>query len=184
MPKLTVTRIGRALLPADEESEEKFLKIPERRPFKGQVTVPRQSKTHDTFFGVIADICRHWPEGLEPEPEDDAELLRAYLLCAVGWKDSVPVPVFATERENQQMMQFVDAMIIRQRVKKEYPFTRPIVKGGVALAVHWAKSIDHDTLDEVEFRPIADKVYAKIYELTGIDVDDLILEHKTKRRAA
>lgn len=181
-----VRRIGRALLPADEESEARLLKIPERVPYKGKVTVPRQSKTHSTFFGVIADVCEHWPHGMEPEPEGDPELLRSYLLCAVGHRESYPIPLYTgcDEKERQKMMQFVDSMCQRARVKKEFPFIRPIVKGEPALAVHWAKSIDHDSMDEVEFRPIADRVYSKIYELTGIDVDDLIIEHKTKRKVA
>lgn len=185
MPELMLVRRGNGLFPVDEEGELKLAKVPAGIPYKGKVTVPRQSRAHAAFFGVIADVCRRWPPNLEPYPGDDPELLRAYLLCSVGWRESYPIPMVADARAQQEVLQFADAMVTRARLKKEYPFIRETrVNGEPAMAVHYAKSIEHDALDEVDFRPIADAVYSKIYELTGIDVDDLILEHKTRRPVA
>lgn len=185
MPEMSLIRIGRALLPADEDSEVRMLKIPERVAHKSKVTVPRLSKTHSTFFGVLSDICEHWPENAEFDPEGDPEFLRAYLLCRVGHRESVTAPWPDDPKAQQRLMEFIDAAMTRLRAKKEYPFLRHLVAGGEpCIALHFAKSISHEVMDETEFRPVADRVYAEIYALTGIDVSDLILEHKTRRPVA
>lgn len=183
MPEFVAIRIGSALVAADEDSAEKMLRIPERRPFKSKVTVPRDDKTHATFFGVIGDVCKRWPPSLEPYPDGDPELLRAYLLCAVGWRESYRLPIIDDAKDQQRIVEFADAMVRRARQHREFPFLREtMIDGQPALAVHYAKSIEHKTVDEVEFRDVADRVYAKIYELTEIDVEDLIVEHKTRKQ--
>lgn len=185
MPEMSLIRIGRALLPADEDSEARMLKIPERVAHKSKVTVPRLSKTHSTFFGVLSDVCQHWPHGAEPNPEGDAELLRSWLLCRVDHCLKLDFPMLSDAKAQQRLMASIDGMIQRFRIKGEYPFWREgVVDGEPAIRLFLAKSISHEVMDETEFRPVADRVYAEIYALTGIDVSDLIIEHKTRRAAA
>jgi len=184
MPELYVNRVGRTLVPANAEAEELIKKIPERRFLKAKVNVPRNAKTHDLFFAILADVIQHWPHGAEPHPEGDTELLRAWLLCRVGHCNKLDFPMMSDPKSQQRLMHSLDAMITRLRNAGEYQFMREgTVDGEPAIRVFIPKSISKDSLDETEFRPIEQAVFDEIEAITGIEVNTLIEAFHARKAA-
>ena len=182
MPTFRAIRVGRAILPADAEAEGAIKKVPERRPFKTKVHVPRLPQTHNLLFGVLADAVNHWPHGADPNPDGDAELLRAFLLCRVGWCEKIDVPISDDPKMQQRIMAFVDEMIVRLRGKGEYPFIREgRIDGEPAMRVFIARSLNHADVDEIKFREIEHDIFDEIEAITGIKVDDLIAAYKARK---
>lgn len=182
MPKFKGIRVGRAVLPADAEAEAEIRKIPERRPLSVNVPVPRLPQTHNLLFGVLADVVDHWPHGADPNPDGDPEVLRAFLLCRVGWCEKIDVPLSTDLKMQQRIMEFVDNMLTRLRVKGEHPFIREgRIDGEPAMRVFIARSLNQVDVDEVKFREIEHAVFEEIEAITGIKVDDLIAAYKARK---
>lgn len=170
-------RVGRALLPANADAETKLLKLPEGRPLKNNVKLPRSTPAHRMFFGVIAAATQHWPHGAEPEPDGDAELLRAWLLIRAGHCDKITFPMADDPAGQQMTVASVSDLITRLRAKGEYPFIRTGEIGGQAVVrVFISRSMDYDHLDEAGFIPIRQHIYDDIETIVGVRVDDLARE--------
>jgi hypothetical protein len=179
VPELKVMRLGRALLPADADSEELIKRIPERQTLKAKVPVPRVHKWHDLFFGVIADACHHWPEGADPLPEGDPELLRSWLLCKANHCTWTDYPLSGNDKFNQITVASIDAEIQLAKRRGEYPFMRErwIKVDGEkvpVMRVYRAKSIAHDAIDEVEFNDIKQRVFEVIEAVLGVEIKTMI----------
>jgi hypothetical protein len=132
----------------------------------------RSPSDHRRFFAVIHAAFHHWPENSEFQP-DNAEHLRAYLLCKAGYRDVTTIPVeFA---EDQPALLRLVSLAAEGAVKaaKGYAFIRP---HGSALAVFSAKSIAWDRLDQKGFNKIREAVESVITAETDLKPDD-ILKH-------
>lgn len=62
------------------------------------------------------------------------------------------------------------AEVIRRTRETGYAFP---AEHSHALAVAFPRSINWDTLDQAEFSPIAQKVYALIEEIIGVKIEEL-----------
>lgn len=187
MPEMLMKRVGRALLPANADAEAKLSKLPEGRPLKNTVKLPRSTPAHRMFFAVIAAAAQHWPHDTDPDPEGDAELLRAWLLIRALHRDVITFPFPDDEKGRQMTTASVSHFVNKLRARGEYPFIRV---GEAKLAdeetgeitelpavhVFIAKSMDYDHLDESGFIPIRQKVYDDIEAIVGVRVDDLARE--------
>lgn len=190
MPKFKGIRVGMAILPADDEARDTLKKIPERKPYNVNVPVPRVQKAHDLFFAVVSDACEHWPDGHEPQPDGDTEVLRAWLLCRIGWCEWRDYPLSENERANQVTAASVDADMRDAKHHGTHPFLRSgqmVIDGEKmpTLRVYRSKSISHDLVDEVQFREIKSAVFEVIEEVVGVDVQVFIdAYHERKAREA
>jgi len=180
MPEMTLIRRGRALLPANAEAEELLMKLPQGKALRSRISQPRNQHVHETFFGVIADVCQHWPHNHEFQPDGDPEYLRAWLLCKAGHREIFTFPAPSNEEGVKVMAQTMTAFVSAIKAKGEYPFIRT---SSDAVAVFVAKTINHESMDEQAFRPIKTAVFEIIEAETCISVDDLIVEHKARSAA-
>ncbi|WP_072389754.1 hypothetical protein [Hyphomicrobium sp. CS1GBMeth3] len=177
MPEMLMRRVGRALLPANAEAESRMMKLPEGRPLKNNVKLPRSSPAHRMFFAVIAAAAVHWPHGADPEPDGDAELLRAWLLVRAGHCDRIDFPFPDDERSRQMVIASVSDLVNRLRAAGQYPFIRTgEVKGCPVVRVFISKSMDYDHLDEAGFIPIRQHIYDDIKAIVGAEPEDLARE--------
>ena len=67
-------------------------------PQCGHVADSRSTPDHRRFFARIHAAFHHWPEAHEFQP-DDAEHLRAWLLCKAGYRDVTTIPVEYADSE-------------------------------------------------------------------------------------
>lgn len=177
MADMMLRRLGRALVPANAEAETKLQKLPEGRPLKTKINLPRSTPAHRMFFAVIAAAAQHWPHGAEPEPDGDAELLRAWLLIRAGHCDKITFPMSDDPAGQQMTVTSVSDLITRLRAKGEYPFIRTgEIKGKAVVRVFISKSMDYDHLDESGFIPIRQHIYDDIKTIVGVDAEDLARE--------
>lgn len=182
MPDILIRRIGRTLVPANAEAEEAMRKVPERRALKAKVHVPRLPQTHNLLFAVIADVVEHWPHGAEPNPDGDAEHLRGWLLCKVGWCHKLDFPMLSDPKAQQKLLTSIDDLTRRLRARGEHPFWREgVVDGEPAIRVFLPRSINQADVDETQFREIEHAVFDEIEACTGLKVDDLIAEYKARK---
>ena len=130
----------------------------------------RSPADHRRFFKLIGATYHHWPESSEFQP-DNAEHLRAYLLCKAGYRDVTTIPV--EFGEDQPVLMRLVALAAEAAVKaaKGFAFIRP---HGQALAVFFAKSIAWDKLDQKHFNKIRDAVEEVIEAETGMKPDDIL----------
>lgn len=126
---------------------------------------PRSSDDHRRFFGLVKAAFEQWPEGNEFQP-DNAEHLRAFLLCKVGHRNTT---VIETEEPASAVL-VVEAAF---RAASSYAFVRPY---GAGLAVYAPKSISWDEMDQKKFWPIRDAVSAVIEQVIGVSADQLLKE--------
>lgn len=177
MPEILIRRVGRAMLPANAEAEGKLMKLPEGRPLKTKIHLPRSTPAHRMFFAVISAAAVHWPHSAEPEPDGDAELLRAWLLIRAGHCDRIDFPFPDDEAARQMVIASVSDLVNRLRTRGEYPFIRTgETKLGSVVRVFISRSMDFENLDEAGFIPIREHIYGDIEAIVGVRVDDLVRE--------
>lgn len=177
MPEILIKRVGRAMLPANKEAEEKLGKLPEGRALKAKVHLPRSTPAHRMFFAVIGGATENWPHGVEPNPDGDTELLRAWLLCRAGHCDRIDFPFPDDERSRQMVLASVTDLVNRLRASGQYPFIRMgEIEKQPAVRVFISKSMDYEHLDEAGFIPIRQHIYDDIEAIVGVRVDDLVRE--------
>lgn len=188
MPEILLRRIGRTMLPINRDAEDKLAKIPEGRIVKAKISLRRSAPAHRMFFAVIAAAAQHWPHGVEPEPEGDAELLRAWLLIRAGHCDKIDFHWPDDEVQQQMTTASIANLIGRLRNGGQYPFIRqgeatieidgkpqrcPVVR------IFISRSMDYETLDEAAFGRIRKHSYDDIEAIVGVRVDDLAREAET-----
>jgi hypothetical protein len=184
---MLLRRLGRAMVPANAEAESKLQKIPEGRILKTKINLPRSTPAHRMFFAVIAAAAQHWPHNTDPNPEGDAELLRAWLLVRARHRDQITFPFPDDPIGRQMTMASVSDFVNRLRARGEHPFIRTgdvkvtdETTGEImdlpAVHVFISKSMDYDHLDEAGFGPIRQHIYDDIEAAIGVRVDDLARE--------
>lgn len=177
MPKFLTRRVGRALLPVNAESEAAMTKLPEGRIVRATVNLPRSGPANRMFFAVLRAAAIHWPHGTEPNPDGDAELLRAWLLIRAGHRDAITFPLPEGEAAQRLMLASVTDLVTRLRVRGEFPWiVTGEIEGQECVRVVISRSMDFDHLDEAAFGPIRQHVYDDIEAAIGVRVDDLARE--------
>jgi hypothetical protein len=175
---LQVGRVGKTLLPWRSEDEQELLDYPERTMLKAKITKPRSGKAHRFYFKVIARAAEHWPHGQDPFSDKDyvgglhlkdPDKLRAWLQCKAGYYDVIAFP-FGTENALARLV---------QRIRGDGKFCfidTKVVNKEPAACVFTPTSIAYDEMDETEFRPIREAVFALIEEITGVTAEQLVFE--------
>jgi hypothetical protein len=138
----------------------------------GVLEKPRSSADHRRFFKLISAAFSQWPEGHEFQP-DNAEHLRAWLLCKAGYRETTTVPV--EYAEGQPAMLRLVSLTVESAVKAAngFAFIRP---HGAAVAVHKARSIKFEKLSQKSFGPLRDAVTEIITAEIGVDASTLLRE--------
>ncbi len=174
---IQMRRSGRALLPVGADDEARILALPPETILSVRISRPRMPKTHQTFFQVIAKALKHWPPGHDPHPADgDEEMLRAWLLCRVRYCDVFDFPLSGNAVVDAAAVSGIVKLIERVRSEDTFAFVRQgTVDGGPAMRAFVPKSMDWDTLDELDFRPIKDKVFGEIEHIIGCRIEDLLV---------
>lgn len=158
---------GKALLPLRPVDMKAFVKLEIGKPFKATITMPRNRKVDRLYFAAIRAAAKTWPEGVEPQPEGDEDLLRAWLQCRVGYCKRRRWPVSAKE--------MVIELIKDVRADDKYAFVKECLwDGQPALEVLIPLSIDYNTLDEKAFEPIKTPVFDLIESVMGCTVKQLV----------
>lgn len=158
---------GATLTPVRPVDIKALAKLPIGKPLRNSITRPRNGKVHRLYFAAIAAAAKHWPEGAEPEPEGDADLLRAWLQCKAGYARRRFFPVAAKDA--------VIALIQDIRGDDKYAFVKEVqVDGEPGLVVFIPMSIDYGTLDEKEFEPIKQPVFEIIESMMECSVKELV----------
>jgi hypothetical protein len=176
MPDVYFARVGRRLVPTDPMADKSLMRLPENVPARVKIVLPRSTKNHRHFFAVITAACWHWPTTVEPYPNGDVELLRAWLECRAGFADKIDYPIAA-----------VDAVVRHvelRRAKGQHVFVREGTIGGEpALRIFEPRSIAYDEMDEDQFQALKAGVFGVIREILDCEPDDL-LRHTPDEAAA
>lgn len=165
-----VKREGKTLVPFRKVDEAALEKLPERRPIAITASKPRSWQAQKLFHSVIAIACDNWPEGIEPNPEGNKELLRAWLECMAGpkWRRTIDFPVEVAEGI---------VALMRELAGDKYAFVKPIeVDGEPRLRVYVPKSTRYRQMDEAEFSPLRDEVFRIIEATLGVPIEQLLAE--------
>lgn len=166
--RLLVHPTSQGLAPARRIDAELIAKIKPGK-YLAKLSKPRNSLVHRLFFASIAAAALHWPEGVEPEPEGDEKLLRAWLLCKAGYSEKKDFPPSAVEG--------VIWLIERLRGENRYAFVKDVVTDeGPKLRVYVPQSIAYREIDEDRFRPIKEAVFEIIEEVIGVPADQVLRE--------
>jgi hypothetical protein len=136
----------------------------------GVLTKVRSLPDHRRFFGVIRAAYEHWPEA-HKFPPDNAEHLRAWLLCRSGYRNSVVIPVEGSDPAVGRLVVLAAESAIK--AAGAYAFVRPHASG---LAVFRPRSLAWDTLSQKEFGPIRQAIEDVITAETGLDCEQLLRE--------
>jgi hypothetical protein len=168
---LQIRREGNLLLPMRPNDSLMMQQLPEGKAFKAKVTKLRSSKANRFYFKVLDLAAFHWPSGLEPEPEGDANLLRAYLQCQAGpefsWKIDFPVEAYKSVIE----------MIERTRAKDVFAFVKTIkTDQGDKLRVYIPESTAFDMMEEAVNIKLRRLVFEQIEIVLGKPVEQLVKE--------
>ena len=134
----------------------------------------RSPADHRRFFAMIAAAYSHWREAHEFTP-DSPEHLRKWLLCKAGYRESTEIAADITE--DQPALAKLIALTIESALKaaNSSAFVRVY---GDRVAVHAAKSIAFDKLDQKKFGQIREAVEQIIGEELGVPTDELLKEHE------
>ncbi|MBP8235146.1 MAG: hypothetical protein KAY22_22875, partial [Rhizorhabdus sp.] len=137
------------------------------RPYRCRLTHPRNGLVHRTYFAAIAAAAKRWPEGMEPQPEGNADLLRAWLQCKAGRFTRRTAPVAAKDTVIWLLGEIRDA--------DKYAFVKEVlVDGEPHLGIFVPDSVAYDEMDDTEFEPLKTAVFTRIEEVFGMDVKTLI----------
>lgn len=142
--------------------------LTEGKPLKCKLTNPRNPKVHRLYFSAIAAAAKHWPEGEEPEPGGDADLLRAWLQVKAGYAIR---RVFDVEA-----MPVLIALISDIRASDKYAFVKQtkLISGEPAAVAFIPLSISYAELDDAAFEPIKSSVFDIIESVLGCTITQLV----------
>lgn len=137
------------------------------RIYRCRLTKPRNPLVHNLYFAAIASAAKRWPDNLEPQPEGNEKLLRAWLQCKAGYCTRKTFPLAAKDA--------VIWLLGEVRADDKFAFVKEvIVDGEPHLGVFIPDSIAYEELDDIAFAPIKDAVFARIEDVFGMDVKALI----------
>ena len=117
--------------------------------YKAKISKLRSIKADRLYHCAIEVAADNWPEGEEPEPKGDKELLRAWLQCKAGpnWRKSADFPW-----DTRHSAIFLIEHLVGEG---RYAFTERIdTDQGPKFRVHVPLSINHDNMDDEEFQPL------------------------------
>ena len=124
----------------------------------------RTPQEHRTFFGGIKQAFENWPERHAFQPET-AEALRSWLLIQVGHSDEMHVPDISPD-------DIKDWVTIARFTSGASKTLFRVKRQGSGLVFLRARSLSLKTVEDREqFHEIAQRVYACVHEITGVDVD-------------
>jgi hypothetical protein len=131
----------------------------------------RSPADHRRFFGCIKAAFMHWPEQHDFQP-DDAEHLRAWLLCRAGYKTvtSLEFEDHWSDEMRSTLVELAESLI---RDAKSHAFVRPM---GNVLYVFWPRSLKFEELGQKEFGQIREVVEEVIKCETGREASELLRE--------
>lgn len=160
------------LIPArqiDGRTMEKLAKEEFLYPFKARLTQPRNPKVHNLFFAACDAAAKQWPEGEEPYPEGDGDMLRGWLLCKAG--HCVRLDDFKPEQ-----IASIITLIQSLRAEDKYAYVKPYQKkdGSDWLAVFIPKSISYEAADEADFAPVKTDCIERMENTLGVDIKTLV----------
>lgn len=144
--------------------------IPVGQTVKLSIKRRRSSEHHRMFFGVIAAATHHWPDGHECDPDGDPEKLRAWLLMKAGYCNQRPFRL--REAPIKAEVTAFAALVAQAAIQAGDHAAIRVDESTVRL--YWPKSIAWDKLDQKEFAPIADMVFALIESETKMKIADLM----------
>lgn len=176
-PAIQMRRKGSTLIPVGAADEERIRLLPEMMPVGVRISRPRSRKVHATFFQVIEEAVREWPAGAEPYPAPgDEEMLRAWLLCRVKQCHTYDFPLTGDPVIDAAMSASVVKLIESVRADDKFAFVREgRIKDHPTIRVFVPKSINWDEVDELEFRPIKDRVFGEIEHVLKCPIDHLLV---------
>jgi len=134
------------------------------------LTKARSSQDHRRFFALLWAAFDNWPETHEFQP-GDSEHLRAWLLCQIGYRETVRISVPSSDPEVMRLGLFAAEAAFRA-----FPSNTFVRADGAGLVIERAKSINFATLDQKQFAPIREAIELFIEAETGIDVDGCLRE--------
>lgn len=178
---MLVRRVGEALLPAHEPARRALLGLPPGRLLRASISRPRSRKQHGRVFAAIDEAVRHWPDSHDLAPED-AEHLRAWLLCKVGHVETpfIDVPVPDKADPITIALQVAHHMEAARR-RNKYAFARP---GRQRIRIYVPATINWDDVDQPTFAPVAQAIFEEIETVLGVTVEKLLEERQARARSA
>lgn len=132
--------------------------------------VPRSVPQHRRYFGLIRAIFHHWPEAHERQFASEEEC-RKWLQMKAGHREvgaSIPLTGMSKER----------AMLLAEAaIRAAGSYAVPVLHGDT-LVIWRPKSISFDKLSHKAACRLFDEVSEVIRAETGIDPDQLLIEHE------
>lgn len=128
----------------------------------------RSAPDHRRLFAIINNAFKQWPEAHEFQP-DDAEHLRAWLICKAGWRESTPIAMPDTMTD---AMQVLFRLSIESAIRAAHgrAFVVPYRRG---VAVHTPKSMAFAEMPQQEFAKLRDAITDILEATLGCKVDEL-----------
>ena len=167
---LNMRRDGKTLIPSGELDAKLLERLPENRNLTVKASQPRSNKAQNYYHHVIQLAADHWPHGVEPEPEGDKELLRAWLECMAG-------PKWRNTRDFPPEMAGDIVWLMRELAGSRYAFVKAVeTEEGPKLRVYVPKSTKYHKMDEAEFTPLRDEVFRIIEGTLDVTVQQLVIE--------
>lgn len=136
----------------------------------------RSKQQHNWLFAVIDAACDHWPHDYEFQPEDNPELLRAWLICKAGKWERKDVPIICGD-DQTPTPETAAALQAAFRWAGPYPFVRPRPGSG-SVAIYRAQSIKWSKLSQKDFAPLAQAIQEIIENVIGVPAEQLLREHE------
>lgn len=134
-----------------------------------ELVKPRSPKHHKMFFAFIDDACENWPLDHPDFQPMNSEQLRAWLLCQTVHSARIGNML---EVANPSLEKMIDFFGMAMHAVKVHGFGQPVVTETGHLELVVPKSIAWAELDEKEFRPIAEEIYALIEDHTGLKIKE------------
>jgi hypothetical protein len=168
MYRIGVRRSGDALVPLNPQDLEILHEMKENVVHLARITRRRNRKAHNLYFKVIEVATKHWPQDRDPRPEGNEEKLRAWLQCKAGHCEQ---HMFPPEYQNS-----VVSLIQSTRNNKQFCFIDPGINddGEPVIVVSIPYSVDEDTVDEDQFRPVREKVFGIVESVLECSIETLI----------
>lgn len=128
----------------------------------------RSHRHHRLFFAVIDAAYENWPEQCEFQPTS-AEHLRSWLLVKAGYAERLGNLLSIIRPTPEKLTDFLQMCV---HAIKTHGHGFLAVESEYA-EFHVPKSIAWAELDQKEFAPIADEVFAQIEGVMGVRVNQL-----------
>lgn len=137
----------------------------------------RSSAAHGLCFAAIGVAFKNWPHGHRFTPKDD-EHLRAWLCWEVDHTEGVEVDLTSIDLPPEQAESVVIQTVKAARSLFDHKQIVRMFRTDSGIKIMAEKSMNYETLGKREFDALADKIYAKIHDETGIDAVRAVKEDR------